>query len=105
MGGKRPDQRDIDPAERSSTEPGLHGEGRRGDARVDDNERKPNSGAQKGEPSTPSAEEHRPEPGGFQGKKGSGATPKREDQSRNDDDRKIDEAGEESFPASDPPAY
>lgn len=67
MGGKRPDQQDVDPAEADSTDFNRRREGRSQDER-------------------PASKEKRQTEGGMT------------------DDERVDEASEESFPASDPPA-
>jgi hypothetical protein len=99
MGGKRPDQHNIDPAEGSSTDHKWRGEGRSGDENIKEIEKHELNSREHGQPMIPEAGTN-PALRDLRGKKAGEA---KKDENKSPDDR-VDEASEESFPASDPPA-
>ena len=102
MGGKRPDQHNIDPAEGSSTNHQWRGEGRSGDERIETEEKQKISTKRHDQPMIPDAGTN-PATRDLQDRK-AGATKKDENRHASDVDDRVDEASEESFPASDPPS-
>jgi hypothetical protein len=101
MGGKRPDQHNIDPAEGSSTNHQWRGEGRSGDEHVEtEQQQKFMSNPKDDQPMIPK-EQTNPAARELQERKAAG---KRDESRPQTDDERIDEASLESFPASDPPA-
>jgi hypothetical protein len=129
MGGKRPDQHNIDPGEAGSTDYRWRGEGRSADEHIEDENKRlletnphdqPMIPEERVNPALRELRErkmaaHHAEPDADQ-KRGDHAEPKHKEQDRKEggdrggkpargDDDRVDEASEESFPASDPPAF
>lgn len=113
MGGKRPDQYNIDPAEGSSSNHKWRGEGRSGDEHIEDEQKRELQSNPHDQPMIP---EEKTNPVGRELRE-KNAERKREAErkiaaeanaDRRDEmteEEKLDETIEESFPASDPPAY
>jgi hypothetical protein len=98
MGGKRPDQYNIDPAEAGSTDHKWRHEGRSQDERLASEEKR-HLKENRNEPPKIPEENVNPAARELRDRK----TASRRDGGMTDDER-VDEASEESFPASDPPA-
>lgn len=110
MGGKRPDQFNIDPAEGSSTNHTWRGEGRSGDERIDTEDKRHLQENPHDQPMIPKPGTD-PASRDVRSRKATGT--KREEPSDErepsddqrgvmSDDERLDESLKESFPASDP---
>lgn len=113
MGGKRPDQFNIDPAEGSSTNHTWRGEGRSGDEHVEDEQKAELQSNPHDQPMIPK-EVTNPAGRELREKKAERAreTERKIANEANADRRsdmteeeRLDETIEDSFPASDPPAH
>ena len=99
MGGKRPDQHSIDPGESGSTDKKWSREGRHGDEHIADEQKRELKTNPHDQPLLPE-ERVNPALREVRERKQHG-----KEQKPDDSDARVDEASEESFPASDPPAY
>ena len=113
MGGKRPDQFNIDPAEGSSTNHTWRGEGRSGDEHIEDEQKAELKSNPHDQPMIPE-EVTNPAVRELRERKAERARdverkieaePKADTRGEMTDEEKLDETIEESFPASDPPSY
>lgn len=100
MGGKRPDQYNIDPGEAGSSDYKWRREGRSAGEQIPDEHKQQLASNPHDQPLVP---EERVNPALRELRERKQAA-KRQDEGTLSDDERVDEASEESFPASDPPA-
>lgn len=113
MGGKRPDQYNIDPAEGSSTNHTWRGEGRSGDEHIEDEHKAELQSNPHDQPmipeevTNPAVRELRERKAerAHEAERKIEAEPNADTRGGMTDEEKLDETIEESFPASDPPSY
>lgn len=100
MGGKRPDQHNIDPGEAGSTNYQWRGEGRSQEEHLKDEEKRHFAANREQQPMIP---EERVNPALREVRERKAANRDGGEGSTQDADARVDEQAEESFPASDPP--
>jgi hypothetical protein len=101
MGGKRPDQHNIDPGEAGSTNYKWRGEGRSQEAHLKDDDKQRLASNREEQPMIPE-EQVNPELRALRERKAE-ARRGREALETSEADARVDEQIDESFPASDPP--
>ena len=115
MGGKRPDQHNIDPAEGSSTNHKWRGEGRSGDEHIEDEQKRELQSNPHDQPMIPEQGTN-PASRELQEKKKAKRVHEAEQEIKREanadeeqgvmtEEERLDETIDESFPASDPPSY
>lgn len=99
MGGKRPDQHNIDPGEAGSSDYKWRREGRSAGEQIPEEEKRQLQSNPHDQPMIP---EETVNPAARELRERKAAA--RDQEGGQSDDERVDEASEESFPASDPPA-
>ncbi|HET9729401.1 MAG TPA: hypothetical protein VFR41_08275 [Acidimicrobiia bacterium] len=100
MGGKRPDQHNIDPGEAGSSDYKWRNEGRSAAEHISEEDKRNLQSNPHDQPTIP---EERANPAARELRERKEAARRRDAGGMSDDER-VDEASEESFPASDPPS-